>query len=247
MLGFGKDRRKRRITIAILSVVLLLMITVLACMLYLMDYYKADMEAIDAFVTQSVNYEERDGMLVFGDETAEKGLIFYPGGKVDHTAYIPLMVALAEQGFFCVLVEMPFRLAVFDMDAADGIQNTYPDVVDWYIGGHSLGGAMAASYVAEHVDDYKGLLLLAAYSTEDLSASSLAVLSIYGSEDGVLDKETYEENRKNLPKNKKEYVIDGGCHAYFGMYGEQDGDGKATISGIEQIRLTANAVCDYFK
>ena len=115
------------------------------------DYYRANNEAISAFLPQGTTWkEEPDGKIVFEPEGATKGFIFYPGGKVEYTAYIPLMQACAEEGILCVLVEMPFHLAVFDVNAADGIQKEYPEIEEWYIGGHSLGGSMAASYLAVH-------------------------------------------------------------------------------------------------
>ena len=154
------------------------------------------------------------------------------------------MESLAEKGMLCILVEMPFRLAVFDMDAAEGIQEQYPEIENWYIGGHSLGGAMAAAYLSENVDDYEGLVLLGSYSTANLSETDLAVLSVYGSEDGVLNREKYEECKVNLPVDFEEVVIDGGCHAYFGMYGVQKGDGTPGIGNEEQIEMTAEAVLE---
>ena len=101
---------------------------------------------------------------------------------------------------------------------------------------------MAANYAAAHYEDYDGLILLAAYSTKDLTQTDLRVLSVYGSEDGVMDSQTYEDNRKNLPADTVEIVLNGGCHAQFGSYGPQDGDGVPTISGEEQIRQTAEAI-----
>jgi len=139
-------------------------------------------------------------------------------------------------------VEMPFNLAVLDVNAADGIQEEYPEIEEWYIGGHSLGGSMAASYLATHVEDYEGLILLGSYSTADLSGSNLAVLSVFGSEDRVMNREKYEESKSNLPNNFTEYIIDGGCHAYFGMYGAQDGDGKPTVTNEEQICLAVENI-----
>lgn len=152
------------------------------------------------------------------------------------------MEALASKGIMCVLVEMPFRLAVFDMDAAEGIQKQYPEVEKWYIGGHSLGGSMAASYLSKCEKTFEGLVLLGSYSTADLSDMDLEVLSIYGSEDLALNYENYEENRSNLPVGFEELVIDGGCHAYFGMYGVQKGDGLPNISNEKQIKITVDSI-----
>ena len=237
----GNAGRKTR---KILVVVGILLAMVIACAIYLGDYYPADMEKIETFTAQSEVEIQTDenGYLIFEPKEAENGFIFYPGGKVEHSAYIPLMEALASKGTLCILVKMPFRLAVFDMNAADGLQENYPEIKNWYIGGHSLGGSMAASYLSKHSDSYEGLILLGSYSTADLSDMDIDVLSIYGSEDLVLNRENYEENMKNLPDDFKEMVIDGGCHAYFGMYGAQEGDGVPGITNEEQIARTVEAI-----
>lgn len=214
-----------------------------ACAVYVCDYYRADTAAIGEFLPEGTSFrEEPDGRIVIGPEDATVGMIFYPGGKVEHRAYIPLMQALAERGILAILVEMPFRLAVLDVNAADGIREEYPAVRDWYIGGHSLGGSMAASYLSSHTDDFRGLVLLGSYSTADLSATGLSVLSVYGSEDRIMNREKYEENKKNLPAGYRELVLEGGCHAGFGMYGAQEGDGSPTLTAAEQITVTAEAI-----
>lgn len=237
-------KSKRKVVIFVASIVIVLAVIIGVCAIYLGDYYRADMDAIEAFAP--VNMVEMqildDNTLVFDPGDATTGFIFYPGGKVEYAAYIPLMEALASEGVFCVLVEMPFNLAVLDVNAADGIQAQYPEIENWYIGGHSLGGSMAASYVADHTDAFSGLILLGSYSTADLSNTDLNILSVYGSEDQVLNREKYEANRDNLPDGFTETVIEGGCHAYFGMYGAQDGDGTPTITNEEQISLTVNAI-----
>ena len=242
-MNFLADKRKRKIFIITVSIALALAMIVGACAIYLGDYYRADYEAIGAFLPQGTTFkEDSDGTIVFEPEGATKGLIFYPGGKVEYRAYIPLMQACAEEGILCVLVEMPFNLAVLDVNAADGIQREYPEIEDWYIGGHSLGGSMAASYLAGHTEDYEGLILLGSYSTADLSDTDLDVLSVFGSEDQVMNREKYDENKSNLPTDFTETVIEGGCHAYFGMYGAQEGDGTPTITNEEQIRITVENI-----
>ena len=211
---------------------------------YVSDYYHADEIALEAmaYQTDSVQTEQDGNVTWFVPENSTTGLIFYPGGKVEHTAYAPLMRACAEQGILCALVQMPGNLAVLDANAADGLQQEHPEVTTWYIAGHSLGGAMASNYAAAHSEDFDGLILLAAYSTKDLTQTTLRVLSVYGSEDGVMNRESYEKNWSNLPADTTEVILDGGCHAQFGSYGPQDGDGIPTISGEEQIRQTAEAI-----
>ena len=184
-------------------------------------------------------------MTVFAPDQPEAGLIFYPGGKVEYTAYAPLLRMLAEEGILCVALEMPLNLAVLDMNAADGVPERFAEVDDWYIGGHSLGGSMAASHAAENTGTYEGLILLASYSTADLRESGLDVLSIYGSEDGVLNMGKYAEYAVNLPVDTVEYLIDGGNHAQFGSYGHQEGDGAAGITAEVQTALSAAEIVDF--
>ncbi|MBQ3230371.1 MAG: alpha/beta hydrolase [Clostridia bacterium] len=241
-MEISANKRKRKIFIITTSVVLALAIITGACAIYLGSYYRADNEAIGAFLPQGATWKEESDRVVFEPEGATKGFIFYPGGKVEYTSYVPLMQACAEAGILCVLVEMPFNLAVLDVNAANGIQNEYPEIDEWYIGGHSLGGSMAASYVADNPEDYEGLILLGSYSTSDLSDTDLAVLSVFGSEDKVMNRDKYNENKSNLPNDFTEFIIDGGCHAYFGMYGAQDGDGIPTITNEEQIRITVENI-----
>jgi dienelactone hydrolase len=222
-------------------------VVVIACGVYLSDYYHADMEAVEAFAPEAAVEIAivDDGNYIIKPENPTAGIIFYPGGKVEYTAYIPLMKQLASEGVMGVLVKMPFNLAVFDIDAAEGIQEQYPEIEKWYIGGHSLGGSMAAAYLEEHTDAFDGLILLGSYSTTDLTSTDLDVLSIYGSEDRVLNAEKYEEYKVNLPEEFVEMVIDGGCHAYFGAYGMQEGDGEPGITCEEQTDITVKNITEF--
>lgn len=236
-------KKNRWLKVGIAAVLLLCGV----CWWYVSDYYHADDAAVAAMSSATDIVVRREGNTVaFIPDEAKTGFIFYPGGKVEHTAYAPLMRALAENGVLCVLVEMPLNLAVLDMNAADGIPEMYPQIDNWYIGGHSLGGSMAASYAAKNASIYDGLVLLASYSTADLSSAGLNVISIFGSEDGVLSMEKYAENKVNLPASFEEYVIEGGCHAGFGSYGPQDGDGVPTLTGDAQIEETTRLLTELF-
>jgi alpha-beta hydrolase superfamily lysophospholipase len=137
---------------------------------------------------------------------------------------------------------MPFNLAVLDMNAAKGMTDKYPEIDNWYIGGHSLGGSMAASFIADNTDDFDGLILLGSYST---AIVTLPVLSVYGSEDKIMNREKYDKYKSNINSSLTETVIDGGCHAYFGMYGAQDGDCTPSVSNEEQIHLTVEEIIKF--
>lgn len=238
---------KKRYIVGI-SLVAVLLALVIGWGAYVGDYYTAEVTAVTAMAgSETVSVQKMDKMTVFTPENPTAGLLFYPGGKVEYTSYAPLMLALAERDVLCVLIQMPCNLAVLNPNAAEGISEQFPEIENWYIGGHSLGGSMAASYGAKHPGQLKGLVLLAAYSTVDLTGSGLNVLSIYGSEDGVLNMEKYESCRGNLPETRVEIVIPGGNHAGFGSYGAQDGDGKASISSAEQIPYTAERIAEFVK
>ena len=242
--------KKKKILKRLVAIVIVLALWFGACAIYVNDYYRADMDAMVGVVQSKERYESQtleDGTDIFKPENAKVGFIFYPGGKVEYISYIPLMDALARKGVMGVLLKMPFNLAVLDVDGAEGIQEMYPEIENWYIGGHSLGGSMAASYLSENTSEYEGLILLGSYSTADLSKEDIKVLSVFGSEDKVMNKEKYDEYKINLPKDFSEEIIGGGCHAYFGMYGEQEGDGTPTITNVEQIQKTAEIINIFIK
>lgn len=221
-----------------LPIIAVILVGIAFAVSYLLSYSKATTTARAALAgNEQVNVVSEEGYYRFEptqNETPETGILFYPGGKVDEIAYAPLASRLAECGYSVFLVHMPFHLAVFDSNAAEDIMEANPDLSHWIIMGHSLGGAMAANYVSGHENEIEGLVLLAAYSTKDLSQSDIKVLSMYGSNDGVLNMKKYQSNKKNLPKDMTEYIIDGGNHAGYGYYGAQNGDNVAEISQREQ-------------
>ena len=236
-------RMKKRIFLRLTAAFLLLML--LGCGIYVSDYYRAE-ETIGV-LAPSVSVEISDDRMVFLPEEAEAGLIFYPGGKVEFTAYAPLMAELAQQNILCVLLKMPLNLAVLDMGAAKGIPEQFPQVAHWYLAGHSLGGSMAASFAGKQPGTYEGLILLAAYSTADLTETGLKVCSLYGDRDGVLNREKYQQYRANLPEDTMELVLEGGNHAGFGSYGPQEGDGTSTLEPGVQLQWTADRILEFIQ
>jgi len=203
-------------------------------------------EAFPEAIALADDARTEQGWYVFEpDAEPSTGFIFYPGGLVDPAAYAPLMRLLSDGGLLSVIVPMPLDLAVFGISRADDVIEAYPDVDRWMVGGHSLGGAMAAQYVGGHPDAVDGLAFLAAYPSEstDISAAPVAVVSVYGTEDGVAG-DVFEASLVRLPDGTDLEVIEGGNHAQFGHYGPQKGDGIATISREVQQQRTTNAILD---
>lgn len=174
------------------------------------------------------------GWLAFSPEKPTgAGIIIYPGGLVDPAAYAPLAQQFAERGALAVIAPMPLDLAIFGLNQAGAIMAAYPEVTQWIVAGHSLGGSMAAQYLAAARDARViGLALWASYAPDgaDLSDSGLAVVSIFGSNDGVMRARDQADLLKGLPPETRLAVIEGGNHAGFGTYGPQQGDGPATIT-----------------
>lgn len=165
------------------------------------------------------------------------GFIFYPGGRVDPRAYAPPARAIAEQGYPVYIVPMPLNLAVLGSNRALDVMAADPEIERWVIGGHSLGGAMAASFAVNQPGAVDGLVLWAAFppsGTDLAQRSELKVASIYGTLDGLATPEEVRAGAALLPADAQFVPIDGGNHAQFGSYGDQAGDNPATISRAEQ-------------
>ena len=214
-----------------------------ACAIFLNIHYKADRKAIAAFADSSASKVTKiDGGYFIDGKGEDTALVFYPGAKVDTDAYLPLMYQLADNCIDCFLLEMPFRMAIFNPNAADKVMGRY-DYDTWLTAGHSMGGMIAASYAAAH-ESVDGVVLLAAYPTKQLPEHT-ALLSVYGTNDKVLDRGAYEKSKKYFPADAAEVVIEGGNHAQFANYGKQSGDGEATISHDEQQAQTVSAIIEY--
>lgn len=184
------------------------------------------------------------------DHTPTSGFIFYPGGRVDPRAYAPAAQALAATGHLVVIVPMPLNLALLAPDRALEVMAAFPSINHWTLGGHSLGGTMAATFVAENPDAVESLVLWAAYppaGVELAGQSDLAVTVIYGTNDGLATVADIEAARSLLPATAHFVPIEGGNHAQFGWYGVQSGDNEATISREMQQQAVIAATIQALK
>ena len=242
-----KSRRKKLLWLIPLALILLFCG---AFFIYTGDFYRANDEALARLQSgEAVTVTKTDYGYFFDGPSETDALIFYPGAKVEETAYAPLMHELAASGMDVCLVKMPFHIAFFGMNDATAIMDSFESSTEnhythWYIGGHSLGGAVAAIYAAKNAETVSGLVLLAAYPTKSLD-ESLNVVSIYGSEDGVLNMEKLEEGEQYMPSQSKTVEIEGGNHAQFGNYGFQRGDGEAAISAENQQEETVRLILEW--
>lgn len=231
----------KKLILSLLSSLLALCF-LLACLFYFCTYYKAI--GVEKYFVSSdeVRVEQTHDWYYFDGKGTEKALVFYPGARVESKAYAPLMYRLAQEGVDCYLMIMPFHMAIFGVNAADKVVGDSHE--SWYLGGHSMGGAMAASYAGGTDKDIDGLVLLAAYSASDLKARGVPALSVYGDRDGVLNGEKVNSGREYF-SDYTEKVISGGNHAQFGCYGKQEGDRSAAISDEEQLALTVQYILEF--
>ena len=239
--------RRRWLRWVMLAIATALVVGIAGFLIWALTPLGPEEDALQALESDSVvTVTEVDGGWTFvptGD-AAETGLVLYPGGRVDPRSYAPLARGLAEKGLAVALASMPLNLAVLDADRAEQLMDAVPDVSSWAVGGHSLGGAMAAAYAAEKDPRVRALVLLAAYPTEsaDLSSGGLLVLSALGDNDLIVDEGVWQGARARLPSDTEYLLIEGGNHAGFGDYGPQPGDGEASITPAQQQAATIEAV-----
>lgn len=236
---------KRRTGRVLLALAALLTVAVAAFVVWAQATNPIGPDAEAALQTGGgVRVEQNEWIVFHPAADPTRGVVFYPGGRVDARAYAPLMRQIAQDGALAVIVPMPLNLAVLGSSRADDVIAAYPDIETWVIAGHSLGGAMAAAYVDQNPGAVDGLALLAAYPAEanSLAGDALPVVSVYATNDGLATVEEVDARRPLLPDDTVYVEIEGGNHAGFGSYGVQPGDGTASTPPAEQQAQTAGAI-----
>jgi hypothetical protein len=189
-----------------------------------------------------ITVTESEDWIVFERRPAKRtGVLLYPGESVRPESYAPLAQFLAQAGYRTWIVKMPFNYPLLGVDRANKVMDMYPGNT-YVIGGHSLGGTMAATYASKYPGRVEGLFLLAANtdSNGNLAASQLPVLSLVGTLDEIIDRKAYEQNKQYLPERTQQEEISGGNHSQFGSYGKQKGDRPALITAEQQQYITAD-------
>ena len=222
-----------------IGIILFLIVFIGGFFVYAQFYYHAEKTATDYLNgTDDVNVTKISKGLFLDGYGNNTTIIFYPGAKVEYTSYLPLFTNLASRGIDCYLVEMPFNLAFFGTNSADEIirNSSYEH---YFMAGHSLGGAMAGSYVNSTQNNISGLIYLSSHLPKEIQ---VPVLSIRGTNDGVINLTSYNQAKPLMKNNFTEIIINGGNHAQFGYYGFQSGDNPANITPESQQNQTADAI-----
>jgi len=233
---------KFKLRYLLIGLVVILILAVGGFVVWAQDAMGPEKEALIALEAEgNVNVTVEEDAIIFTpvDVEPETGLIFYPGARVDYRSYARPLRQIASRGFLVVSVRAPLNMMFLDPNRADQVIAQYPDIKHWAVGGHSLGGAMAAQYASKHTDVVEGLVLWASYpaSNNDLSDSGLQALSAYGKLD-MAGTEPFEKSRERMPPDTLWLVIDNGNHSQFGDYGLQPGDAELAMKDFHQQALT---------
>lgn len=232
---------KKRDKLLMIVLTIPLVFLVLIGVTYAAVYVPPSDEVDDA----DFNYNETSSYYYFPATTAQATLVMYTGGFVDVMSYGYLAQALQNESIDVYLLKIPLNFALLGIQAPERIRSTLEEDMPFYVMGHSLGGVAAAEYVHSKGDVIDGLIMLASYPAQDLSDVAIDYLSIVGSLDTVLNQAAYDEAKPYWPSDAQELVIEGGNHAQFGHYGEQQGDTPATIDTVTQQTATVDAIVDF--
>ena len=242
-------KTKKKLKFTILGLVIIIIIGVLGIVIWAKTgTYPSRMVALSAIESTEMVTITQDKWTTFTPvEEVKTGLIFYPGGLVEPTAYAPILHQIAEEGVLVIIVPMPLNLAILNTGAANSVIDDYPHISTWILAGHSLGGAAAAIFAENNPTRIDAIAFWDSYPAEsaDLSDNSISVISIFGTTNNFPNTENFNDQKYLLPEDAIFIAIEGANHAQFGDYGPQKGDVIASISLDEQHELVAEVMLDF--
>jgi hypothetical protein len=210
--------------------------------------YPARVVALSALESTDRVTITQDKWIVFEPvKETETGLIFYPGGLVEPTAYAPILHQIAEKGVLVIITPMPLNLAIFNTGAANAVIDAYPQISTWIMAGHSLGGASAAIFTENNPNRIDAIALWDSYPPDsaDLSNNTISVISIFSTTNNIPNTENFNDKKHLLPSDTIFIGIEGANHAQFGDYGPQKGDVVASMSLAEQHERVTEIMLDF--
>lgn len=226
---------KKFLTISLSTLLIIGIVGFTGFYIWSQQTYEAS-EELSAYVDMNEVKLENNWLIFEPSERTKRGIILYPGAKVEPETYSYYAQGLADNGYIVIIPKVNLNFAIFDINQADLIMEKFSDIDNWFVGGHSLGGVAAASYAYDHLDTVRGIIFLGSYPSDsnDFSETDLPILSLYAENDGLTTIEKINETKHLLSSETTLYEVIGGNHAQFGMYGTQKSDGVATISAKEQ-------------
>jgi hypothetical protein len=210
--------------------------------------YPARVVALSALESTDRVTITQDKWIVFEPvKETETGLIFYPGGLVEPTAYAPILHQIAEKGVLVIITPMPLNLAIFNTGAANAVIDAYPQISTWIMAGHSLGGASAAIFTENNPNRIDAIALWDSYPPDsaDLSNNTISVISIFSTTNNIPNTENFNDKKHLLPSDTIFIGIEGANHAQFGDYGPQKGDVIASMTLAEQHEQVTEIMLDF--
>ena len=240
---------KRIIKFSLIGFITIIIIGVLGMLVWSKTgTYPARMVALTAIESTDRVTITQDKWIVFEpDKETETGLIFYPGGLVEPTAYAPILHQIAEKGVLVIITPMPLNLAIFNTGAANAVIDAYPIISTWILAGHSLGGASAAIFAENNPKRIDAIAFWDSYPPDsaDLSDNTISAISIFGTTNNIPNTENFNDKKHLLPADAIFIGIEGANHAQFGDYGPQKGDVVASMSLADQHEQVAEIMLDF--
>lgn len=224
----------RRIRITGWTALTSLLVTLVCFLTWFHIVFTAERDAtLEVFRDERVTVTEVEGSIVMEatEGAGATGVLYFPGARVDPYSYLYPLSDVAAAGVTVVIMDPLLNMALFDTRSIEELATAAPGVGEWVLSGHSLGGVRACMLAAH--PDVVGLVLMGSYCANDISTESIPILQVLASDDGLIDEEALNTSAPLLPPSTQKMTLEGANHASFGTYGEQPGDGVATLSRAE--------------
>lgn len=231
----------RRVRITGWTALSSLLVTIIAFLTWFHIVFPAERDAtLEVFSDQSLTVSEVEGSIVLApvENPGTTGIMFFPGARVDPYSYLYPLSELAATGVTVVVMDPLVNMALFDTRTLAELSSAAPQITEWVLAGHSLGGVRACMLASE--PSVAGLVLLGSYCASDVTGLDIPILQVLAENDGLIDTEAVTTSASLLPPNSRSITLDGANHASFGTYGPQPGDGESSLTRTEvRAELTA--------